>query len=119
MLESNSPVDTSFFNDLHSNIKKQGESIQELQDWITKMSPSQEELGSITPEGTVPQQLAQPPAKTQQPNAKFDLQDYLSTSDPSALAPLLPEEPFVQEEKRSSDSDIEEISNPLKKQRTS
>ncbi|CUS23191.1 LAQU0S08e04126g1_1 [Lachancea quebecensis] len=118
-LHSNSPVDTSFFNDLHSNIKKQGESIQELQDWITKMSPSQEELESITPEGAVPQQLTQPPIKAQQPHSKFDLQDYLSTTDPSALTPLLPEEPLVQEEKRSSDSDIEEISNPPKKQRTS
>ncbi|SCU93576.1 LANO_0E04258g1_1 [Lachancea nothofagi CBS 11611] len=110
--DSNSPVDNSFFNDLHSNIRKQGESIQELQDWITKISPSQDDVGSLTPSVPDAPSQAQPKVISQESPANFDLQDYLATADPSGFAPLIQEIPPNRKGKRQTESDVEEI-NPL------
>lgn len=103
--ESESPVDNSFLNDLQSNIKRQGESIQELQDWISKMSPSESEgHGSADPHphphpnsgpNSGPGPVSAPggsaaDAAASQP--RFDLQDYLSTPGNGVLTPLLQEE---------------------------
>ncbi|SCV01279.1 LAMI_0G10462g1_1 [Lachancea mirantina] len=119
--EPQSPaVDTTFLNDLQTNIKHQGESIQELQDWISRISPDEDPHGGAhhsEPEQHAASHVTMLPdsstmgsgpgsgsghgtasvyedtaASTQPAHAKFDLQDYLSTPANTALTPLLQEE---------------------------
>ncbi|SCU98848.1 LAFA_0G20472g1_1 [Lachancea sp. 'fantastica'] len=104
--DSASSVGPNFFDDLESNIKRQGESIQELEDWITKMSPSHsnglDSAPASVPGITPDDQATSSNANGQQPAAPtFDLQDYLSTTDPSNMSPLIQESPPKQPGKRS------------------
>ena len=49
IISSDSP-DPSFFQDLQNNIDRQEESIQEIQDWITKLSPGEDGNTPIFPD---------------------------------------------------------------------
>lgn len=110
--ETTSPgaTDSSFFNDLQSNIRKQGESIQEIQDWISKVSPE-----------TRPEPASGNSSHNTVNNNKFDFQDYLAaTPSNTGLTPLLQEEPdqeLTGKHERIDDNGIEEIQNPSKKSR--
>ncbi|CAH00310.1 stress-responsive transcription factor HSF1 [Kluyveromyces lactis] len=59
IVSSDSP-DPAFFQDLQNNIDKQEESIQEIQDWITKLNPGPGEDGNtpIFPELNMPSYFA-------------------------------------------------------------
>ncbi|CEP62447.1 stress-responsive transcription factor HSF1 LALA0_S05e05864g [Lachancea lanzarotensis] len=103
--DSGSSVGPNFFDDLESNIKRQGESIQELEDWITKMSPSHHNGTDSTPASVSETALDNPAVSSnhnEQPTpSNFDLQDYLSTADPSNLSPLMQEIPSERPGKRN------------------
>ncbi|SCU80653.1 LAME_0B04082g1_1 [Lachancea meyersii CBS 8951] len=126
--DSAASVDPNFFDDLESNIKKQGESIQELEDWITKMSPSHHnEIESVTPSAPSTESLNHvtggggPPVSSQPTPSNFDLQDYLATADPAGLTPLIQESTSEQSSKRDFNiQQPDEINpqNPAKKQKT-
>ncbi|SCU98013.1 LADA_0H10000g1_1 [Lachancea dasiensis] len=125
--DATSHDDPSFFNDLHSNIKRQGESIQELEDWITNLSPSQEDIGGIpasVSDGTAvtreQRQQQEPPKSIGDLHvaspATFDLQDYLATADPSGFTPLIQDEPSENIKKRDNNSsDPEDENTPASK----
>lgn len=59
IVSSDSP-DPTFFQDLQHNIDKQEESIQEIQDWITKLSPGDDPDTPLFPELTAPTNLTEP-----------------------------------------------------------
>lgn len=62
---------TSFFNDLHENIERQGDSIQEIQDWINKLTPNDLLLNTV--------------GEDQHHFSRFDPQEYLSAPTPQLI----------------------------------
>ncbi|AMD21359.1 HER080Wp [Eremothecium sinecaudum] len=87
----------SFFQDLQDNIDRQGESIQEIQDWIDKLSPKEVVLSGGSPENY---------------RARFDPQEYLSAPIPQlSFTPTAIDDlsPVPSTNKRPLDDEVEDI----------
>lgn len=87
----------SFFNDLQDNLDKQGESIQEIQDWIDKLSPAS-------------------------PFSRFDPRDYLAAPGfpappPDAADPISPRPAYKRPSNHREETRSEDYSPASKKQR--
>ncbi|AGO13073.1 AaceriAFL085Cp [[Ashbya] aceris (nom. inval.)] len=88
----------SFFNDLQDNLDKQGESIQEIQDWIDKLSPAS-------------------------PFSRFDPRDYLAAPgfpppQPDAADPISPRPAYKRPSNHRDETRSEDHYSPAsKKQR--